>query len=175
MTMKNLIKIIGIFLISLCCLSVQAQNTRADKKAAEKAHIKKLVESQNYVFVANYIMPLRGGGFGTSSYYDLKIGKDTITTFLPYFGQATMANYGSIDNGIHFTSTKFTYKPTIKKNGNWEIVIVPLDKNRGNDPLGVRNMILNISESGYATLQVNNLNRDAISFNGTIREVSQAH
>ena len=172
--MKNLIKTIGIFLISICFLSAHAQNTKADKKAADKARIKNLVESRNYVFVANYIMPIYGGGFGTSSYYDMKVGKDTISTFLPYFGTARMANYGSIDNGIHFTSTKFTYKPTIKKNGNWEIIIVPLDKNRANDALGVRNMILNISESGYATLQVNNLNRDAISFNGNIQEISKS-
>ena len=172
--MKNFIKIIAIFLISVSCLPVQAQTTKAEKKAAEKARIKNLVNSQSYVFIANYIIPLRGGGFGTSSYYDMKVGKDTISTFLPYFGTSRMANYGSIDNGIHFTSTKFTYKPTIKKNGNWEIIIVPLDKNRANDALGVRNMILNISESGYATLQVNNLNRDAISFNGNIQEISKS-
>ena len=172
--MKNLIKILGILLISLSCLSVQAQTTKADKKAADKARIKNLVESQRYVFVANYIMPLRGGGFGTSSYYDLKVGKDTVATFLPYFGRATMANYGSIDNGIHFTSTKFTYKLTPKKN-KWEVIIVPLDNNRANSALGVRNMILSISDEGYATLQVNNLNRDAISFNGQVRDVSQAH
>ena len=86
-----------------------------------------------------------------------------------------MSNYGSIDNGIHFTSTKFTYKPTIKKNGNWEIVIVPLDKNRANDALGVRNMILNISDEGYATLQVNNLNRDNISFNGRVQEIEKSN
>ena len=171
--MKNIIKIIGIFLISISSLSVHAQTLKADKKAADKARIKNLVESQRYVFVANYIMPLRGGGFGTSSYYDLKVGKDTIATFLPYFGRATMANYGSIDNGIHFTSTKFTYKLTPKKN-KWEVVIVPLDNNRANSALGVRNMILSISDDGYATLQVNNLNRDAISFNGQVRDVSQA-
>lgn len=172
--MKNLIKILGIFLISVCCLSVQAQNTRADKKAAEKARMKNLVESQNYVFIANYIMPVYGGGFGTSSYYDMKVGKDTISTFLPYFGTARMSNYGSIDNGINFTSTKFTYKLTPKKN-MWEVIIVPLDHNRANSALGVRNMVLSISEEGYATLQVNNLNRDNISFNGRIQEISTSN
>jgi hypothetical protein len=173
--MKNFIKILGILLISLSCLSVQAQTTKADKKAADKARIKKMIESRNYVFVANYIMPVYGGGFGTSSYYDMKVTKDTISTFLPYFGTARMSNYGSRDNGINFTSTKFTYKPTIKKNGNWEIVIVPLDKNRANDALGVRNMILNISDEGYATLQVNNLNRDNISFNGRVQEIEKSN
>ena len=173
--MKNIIKVTAILLIAVCSLSVHAQTTRADKKAAEITRIKNLVNSQKYVFIANYVMPLRGGGFGTSSYYDMKVGKDTITTFLPYFGRATMANNGSIDNGNNFTSTKFTYKATTKKNNGWEIVIVPLDKNKGNDPLGIRNMILSISEDGYATLQVNNLNRDAISFNGRIEEISKSN
>jgi hypothetical protein len=171
--MKSIIKIAGIFLITICSLQVYAQTTKSDKKAANLARIKNLVNSQKYIFVANYIMPLRGGGFGTSSYYDLKVGKDTVSTYLPYFGNATMSNYGSLDNGIHFTSTQFTYKVIPKKN-KWEITIVTLDKNRGNDPLGVRNMVLDISEDGFAILSVNNLNRDAISFSGQIREISKS-
>ena len=173
MTMRNIIKTIGILLIILCCLSTQAQTTKANKKAAEATRIKNLVNSQKYVFIANYVIPLGGGGFALTSYYDVKVGKDTISTFLPYFGRAFMANYGSINNGIQFTATKFTYKVTTKKN-NWDVLITPLENNRMNDPLGVRLMRLSISPDGNATLQVNNTNRDAITFFGRIEEISKS-
>lgn len=171
--MKSTVKIILILLIAGCSLGAQAQNAKADKKITNTTRIKNLVNSQRYVFLANYVMPMRGGGHALSSYYDLKVTKDTVAAFLPFFGRAYMANYGSIDNGINFTSTKFSYKVTPKKN-SWDIVIVPLDKNRLTDALGVREMRLSISAEGDATLQVNNTNRDPITFNGRIEDMSQS-
>ena len=171
--MKNYIKHIGILLVALCSLNmVQAQNTKADKKAAKLADIKNLVTSQRYSFNANYVLPLGGGGHALTSYYELRISKDTVYAYLPFFGRAYKADYGSIDNGIDFTSTKFTYKLTNKKDG-WDIVIVPLDHNSMTDAKGVVNMRLTISSDGYATLQVNNTNRDAISFNGYIEAIKK--
>jgi hypothetical protein len=168
--MKNILKILLTLTIGLCCLNVHAQTSKTDKKAAEIAWIKSLVEKQRFVFLANYAMPMRGGGISLNYSYDLTIKKDTIIAFLPFYGQAFKANYGSIDNGINFTSTKFTYKVSKRKN-NWDIVIVPLDKNSQTDALGVNSMRLNISPDGYASLQVTNTNRDPISFNGHIDEI----
>jgi hypothetical protein len=171
--MKTTVKLILALLIAGCCLNVHAQTAKQNKKTASINRIKSLVNSQRYVFLANYVMPMRGGGHAITSYYDLKVTKDTVAAFLPYFGQATMANYGSIDNGINFTSTKFTYKVTQKKN-SWDIVIVPLDKNKLTDALGVREMRLSISEDGNAMLQVNNTNRDPITFTGRIEDMSRS-
>jgi len=168
--MKNSIKILLVLLITICCLNVQAQTSKADKKAAETAQIKALVEKQRYIFIANYAMPMRGDGISLTSTYDITVSKDTITAYLPYFGRAYTSNYGSIDNGIKFTSTKFTYKVS-KRKDNWDIVIVPLDKNSQIDALGVNSMRLNISPDGYASLQVTNTNRDPITFNGRIDEI----
>ncbi|MEO8887449.1 MAG: DUF4251 domain-containing protein [Mucilaginibacter sp.] len=171
--MKNYIKHITILLVFVCGLfTANAQNTKAEKKAAKLSDIKNLVNSQRFVFVANYVLPLGGGGRALTSQYDLTITKDSVSAFLPYFGRAYMADFGSIDGGIKFTSTHFTYKLTGKKS-RWEILITFTDANIINGPKGVRQMRLNVSEDGYGSLQITSSNRDAISFNGYIEEIGK--
>jgi len=50
------------------------------------------------------------------------------------------------------------------------IYLLLFQKSSLSDPKGVQSMRLNISPDGYASLQVTSLNRDPISFNGTIEE-----
>jgi hypothetical protein len=64
--------------------------------------------------------------------------------------------------GIQFTSVKFDYKETKRKKGGWDIVIKP------EDTQDARQLILNISETGYASLQVLGNNRQPINFTGYI-------
>jgi hypothetical protein len=152
-------------------INVNAQSKSKDRKAARIAEVKKIVEDQNFVFDANYVNPSRGAGRAlTSSDYDLTITKDTIISYLPYFGRAYVAPpYGSSEGGIKFTNTNFSYVLKPGKKDGWSVTIKPKDKNIGkwND---VQSMYLSISSEGYASLQVISTNRDAISFNGTIEK-----
>ena len=141
--------------------------TKAEKKAAERAKIKEMVEAQNFVFKATYASPMRGGGRSLTSDYDLNIGKDTIVSFLPYFGRAFVApNPGTTDGGIKVNTTKFSYVST-SKGGGWNITIKPKDKNIS-DWRDVQTFNLSVSQDGYGSLQVISTNRDAISFTGYI-------
>jgi hypothetical protein len=166
--MKNLIKISCAMLITAFCLNTLYAQTKADKKSIKAAEITKMINTQNYIFVANYVNPSRGGGRALTSDYDLSVSKDSVIAYLPYFGRAYMADYGSTDGGIKFTWTHFDYTVT-NKNKNWDILISPKNKNIG-DPKGVQNIRLDISSDGYASLQVISENRDPISFNGNIQE-----
>lgn len=149
---------------------VSAQNTRKDRKAAHVAEIKGLIESQNFVFDANFVNPSRGSGRSLTSEYDLTVTKDTIIAYLPYFGRAyTAPPYGSIEGGIKFTNTHFTYAMKPGKKSGWAITIKPTNKNIS-DWRDVQSMYLTISEDGYASLQVISSNREPISFNGTIEK-----
>ncbi|HEY0246614.1 MAG TPA: DUF4251 domain-containing protein [Mucilaginibacter sp.] len=170
--MKNLIKISFVMLITAFCLNTSNAQTKQDKKAIKAAEITRLVNLQNYVFVANYVSPSRGGGRALTSEYDMSVSKDSIVAFLPYFGRAYMADYGSNDGGIKFTLTHFDYKVTNNKKNNWDIIITPKNKNMS-DPKAVRTLRLSISSDGYASLQVLSENRDPISFNGYIEQKSK--
>ncbi|PWK77378.1 uncharacterized protein DUF4251 [Mucilaginibacter oryzae] len=146
--------------------------TKAEKKAAERAKIKEMVEAQNFVFKATNASPMRGGNRQLTSDYDFTVGKDTVVAFLPYFGRAFVApNPGTTDGGIKVNTTRFSYS-SVQKGGGWNIIIKPKDKNIA-DWRDVQSFNLSISQDGYGSLQVISTNRDAITFTGYIEARSK--
>ena len=139
----------------------------ADAQRDNTAEIKNMVEGQRYLFVAQSAMPMSGRIRQLTPDYDFKVTKDTVVSYLPYFGQAYVAPMDPTQGGIQFTSTSFDYTATPRKKGGWNISIKPKDYG------DVQQIMLSISESGYATLQVNNTNRQAISFNGYITAIKE--
>jgi hypothetical protein len=169
--MKTLIKMFFILAMVIACLNTaRAQNSKKDRQAAKTAGIKKMVDAGNYVFKADYANPMRGGQRALTSEYDLKVSKDTVAAFLPYFGRAYIAPADPTKGGIEFTCTNFDYTTKQAKNGNWDVVIKPKDKNI-NEMTDVQSMRLTITASGYASLNVTSSNRDAITFEGYIEKV----
>jgi len=141
----------------------QAQDSKADKQAAKEAAIKNLVDSQNYVFVAQTVIPLSGRTRQLTSDYDMKVTQTSIICDLPYFGRAYQAPIDPSQGGIRFTSKDFEYTSTPGKKQGWTITIKPKDYK------DVQQMTLSISSDGYASLQVTSTNRQPISFNGVVR------
>lgn len=138
-------------------LSVMAQETDAVK-------VKNMVESQNYVFKARMVIPQTGSSRQLSDEYDLTISKDSIISYLPFFGRAYQPTLDPSKSGIKFTSTSFEYsKEVIKKNKGWQITIIP------KDVTDVQKMYLTIYNNGNANLDVINTNRQGISFSGYIK------
>lgn len=172
--MKTLLKFSFVFLAVLAFTGkMMAQSTREEKQAAKTAAIKKMVDSNKYVFVANFAIPQRGGQKNLSGDYDLKVLPDTIIAYLPYYGRSHMAPTDlSGDGGIKFKSSNFSYKTVRKDNGSWQITIKPKDSNIG-DWRDVQQLYLNISTSGYASLQITSSNRDPISYQGYIESVKK--
>lgn len=132
----------------------------AQQKTADE--IRKLVQSQNFVFKAEEANPARGGSKQLSAGYDLTITKNSIISYLPFFGRAQTATLDPADAGIKFTSFRFDYKTETGKK-SWQIIIRP------NDVSNVHEMYLNVYKNGTATLDVMNTSRDNISFSGYIQ------
>jgi hypothetical protein len=166
--MKKLTKLVTVSILILSCWQlVTAQSSRSQKKAAKEAEVKKMVEDNNYTFVANFAIPQEGGTRQLTSTYDLRITKDSVIAFLPYYGRAYLAPINPTRGGIEFTSTNFSYDKGQRKNGNWDILIKPKDNNI-TDWRDVEQLRLNISPDGYASLSIISSNRDPISFWGDI-------
>jgi len=164
--MKTLKNFIVLLLIVGAGLNIaSAQNTKSAKKAAKEMAVKGKINGQRYTFLANYMLPQRGSGKSLTDNYDLRVTKDSVIAFLPYYGRAYYdVPYGGADGGIKFTSTKFSYEVKDKKKGGWEITIKP------NDVKNTNRLLLNISTDGYASLSVTSSNRDFITFDGYIKE-----
>lgn len=141
----------------------------------------KLVDSKAFTFNATSAQPLANaelnailsrmpGGQGagniqlSGSMYDLKITKDSVVAYLPYYGRAYTATMNPDDNGIRFNSKDFVYKAERKKKGNWIITINPKDVRNG------QRLTLNVGTTGYAMLNVIDNNRQAITFSGYITD-----
>ncbi|WP_295674344.1 DUF4251 domain-containing protein [uncultured Mucilaginibacter sp.] len=164
--MKRLINIL--VLLAVVSGSFNLSYGQNSKKAARQAAVKNMVDSTRFYFNAEYALPQRGGMKNLTSIYDVKITKDSINAFLPYYGQAYMApDPGATEGGIKFISTNFSYKVNPGKKGGWEIIIKPKDHDIGSWR-DVQQLILHISPDGYASLYVLSTNRDPISFQGNI-------
>lgn len=155
--MKSFKHILKTFLFITAVLALE----QAGAQKAEAGEIKNLVESGNYTFKPQTVMPSVGGSRFITSEYELLVSKDTLASFLPYFGRAFTAPVNPTEGGIRFTSTSFDSKTENTKKG-WTITIKPEDAH------DVRQMILFVSRTGYATLQVLSNNRQPISFSGYI-------
>jgi hypothetical protein len=164
--MKRLFNILAVVVLAMAINSpARAQSDKQNKAAKKAQEVKDLVDSKNFVFQATYMYPMGGGQQYLTSPYDVTVAKDTITSFLPYFGVAySNAGYNSNDNGIKFTSTKFDYKVSDLKKGGYRINIKPKDVS------GNTQMYLEVYSSGDASLSVNNVNRQNIRFQGYIKE-----
>jgi hypothetical protein len=171
--MKNL-KVF--FALLICALSFNlsyAQATKADKKAAKAADIKRIITSNNYAFKANYVIPMSMSPRALTSDYDVRVSNGKLEVYLPYFGRAYAAPRDLNDGGIKLTTTDFDYNAVATKKGGWDITIKP-KRTPLNTVKDVQIMRLNVSNDGYASLQVNSTNRQPISFNGYIEEIKKS-
>ena len=125
--------------------------------------LKNMLESKTFVFKARTAYPQTGTSRILTPEYDVKFSTDKIVSFLPYFGRAYSANPYSSDGGIKFTSTDFNYVASQSKKG-WRVTIIPKDAN------AVQQLYLDVSSSGYATLQVTSADRQNISFHGVVEK-----
>lgn len=156
---KNLFSII---LLIICTIGFIPLVTAQKNKVIKAREIKNLIETQQFVFKAQFVTPMNGRQRFLTSDYPVSISKDTITGDLPYFGRAYAAPINPTEGGIRFTSTNFDYKKEERKKGSWDISIKPKDVS------DVQLLTLSVFENGNSALQVISTNRQPISFNGFI-------
>ena len=154
----NTFRISLLLLFLMLSVSIQAQS-RQEKRISE---VKRLIESKDYVFLAESATPLSGSVIRLTSIYFLKINKDTLDSHLPYFGVAFRAPMGTTESPLSFTSTDFDYSMKESKKAGFQIKI------RINNPSDPDLLMLSITSSGFATLTVNSMHRQPISFYGEL-------
>jgi hypothetical protein len=159
-TIKIYTRFIVLMVLALSTATIFAQ-TRDQKK---KAEVKRLIESRNFVFNPQSVTPLSGNTFQLTSQYFLKVNKDSLDSHLPYFGVAFNARFGNTDSPLTFASTDFNYSIKESRKGGYEIAI------RISKPDDPDLILLSVSSGGYATLRVNSMNRQSISFYGEIED-----
>lgn len=154
----------AMMLLFTCCFISNVAVAQKTDKAAKKEAVKKMIDAQDYVFQAQSALPLAGETRFLSSNYDLKITKKGVDSYLPYFGRIYSAPLNASEGGIKFQSEDFQYTAAVKKKGGWDIRIKPKDAK------DVQELILYVSENGFATLQVISEQKQTITFSGYVEE-----
>lgn len=137
-------------------------------QAQDKPNVANLIQSKQFVFVAETVNPMAGRTRTLTSMYDLRVTGDTVIADLPYFGRAYSTTYNMSGGGIEFESTDFSYVVTQKKKSRYVITINPKDAS------DVRELTLTVFENGRADLRVNSDNRQSIGFSGYVQPLEQS-
>lgn len=170
MTISKLLSRTGLFMmgVAMVLTAVRCSNeVYAQNNSESEALITRAVETQNYVFKAQTAMPSAGRTRQLNTDYDLRISKDSVAAWLPYFGRAYQAPLDPTKGGIQFTSTNFDYS-TSPRNDGWEITIKPKDTR------DVQELFLTVFKNGSATLRVSSISRQPISFGGVVTTKARA-
>ncbi len=164
--MKNVV-LIGLTFVVLSCAVTGSEGRRAERKAREEAkaaEIARMVEERNIRFVAQIAHPLGGGSIHLTSEYTLDIAGDSAVAWLPFYGVAYTADYGQTDGGIKFSE-------------NPNFIVVDEDRKgftihmEVKAPKDLYRLNLQITNAGYATLNVSSHNRQSISFSGIVKQL----
>jgi hypothetical protein len=119
--------------------------------------------SDSWVFVAQTALPQGGRPRVLDTRYDVRVGRDTLNSFLPYFGRSfSGAGVMSNANPLDFRSTKFTIDRQELKKGGWRVTIRP------NDVQAVQSIIADLFDNGSASLNVTMTDRTPMSYQGRV-------
>ena len=126
--------------------------------------ITRKVESKDITVTVHYANPLRMKQIILTSEYDLRLKNDSAFAYLPYFGVAYSAPYGSSEGGIKFAEPMNDYAITPNKKSNgWDIHFKIRSKE------DVYEIFMNIFNNGSSLFSVTSQKRDMISFSGEIK------
>jgi hypothetical protein len=139
-----------------------AQKTAAEKEA-QAAAIRNAIEAFEFRFDATRALPTSFRTVNLTPAFNVRVSPDTVQVYLPFYGRAFRAPINPSEGPYDFTSTDFDYTVSSgRRAGNRLVQIVFNDLNRS--------VIFNfdIWENGSASLNIRDIDRQSISFQGNI-------
>lgn len=135
---------------------------KEEQKLEKQKQIALLVESKEFVFVAERVNPQSGRSMILTSEYSVEFRPDLINSFLPFIGRGfSGVGYGG-DEGM-----KFEGKPTLfnveKTKKGYQIKAEVRGKS------DFYSMTLSVYSDGNAYLTINSNNRSPVSYDGEIQ------
>ncbi len=164
-------KLLSIFLIAFTFQIANAQND---------VNFEELIKSKKFTFHATNAIPqnsqeiskvlsqipgnVASGNISLDpNMYFVKFSENSIDSNLPYYGRSFSFDMNKDDNGIKFNSKDFSEKTKKNKKGNYQIDF------QLKDVKASKNLSINMHPNGSATLTVNNINKESISYFGYIK------
>jgi len=155
----------GLVMMSAMIVACSTLTTaeRAAKKAERTAYVKKCLDSKHYEIGVDMMTPRRGPSRTLPNDWSLEVRGDTLVSYLPYFGVAYEPLFGE-DKGLNFTAPIKTYEDKGFSKGKRSI---HLQVNNNSETF---DYYLEVSDEGYATIDVIPRKREGISFSGQMAD-----
>lgn len=165
-----------ITLSTLLSSSLSAQNTREERKEAKEKkeasiarQVDSLIQSGTFTIEIDRILPSRGPAKNTNDGYLLKIEDNTLSTYLPYIGQATNLSYSAAANpAIEMNEAPVTIE--IKKSQKDKYTLSFSSKTEESNERC--DFTIDIFDNGSSSIYLTIVGRDPISYTGTITEIN---
>ena len=106
---------------------------------------------------------MRYGSRTMSPDFYLELRGDVLHSYLPYLGQAQVSPTLSPSIGLNFEEPVLSYKTSTPKSKKYTQIDIDVKTREDN-----YHYVIQLYDSGEATIRVRSLNRDPISFDGTL-------
>lgn len=161
--MKKIVTAIIIAALATCgCASLSKTTTaRNAEKQQTAAKVGDKLDAKQFSVEVNYMISTRAGGKSVSGGYAVAVDGSSVDSNLPYAGQARNVPYGG-GKVLTFKDEIDDYKDSGWDNGKREIVF---STDNDEDKLVYRIIVY---DDGTASVFVNSLNRDSISYRGRL-------
>ena len=123
--------------------------------------VRNMIDSQSFVFIPRYVSPTGFRRRDLTPGFDVSVSKDSLISYLPFWGRGYIAPMSPSDVDFDFTSTKFTYAVKPDRRG-WIVTIRPADQTY------LRELFFRIFDNSSASLTVSSIDRSFISYDGYI-------
>lgn len=167
--LNNSLTVVLMLLFTVLSLTNVIAQEKTKKQLKQEAKIEKqkqttlLVDSREFVFVAETVIPQGGRTINLTTEYTVEFHPDLIKSDMPFFGRAySGVGYGG-DDGMKFEGKPTVY--TVEKTKKAYIIKADVRGERDS-----YSMMLSVYFEGNASLSINSNNRSSISYYGDIKE-----
>ena len=152
-----------VFILLVAAAMSACSNTRKIKSDTplDSTEIRNLIYSTDFAFFPQYVNPMSGRRRDLTPGFEISISKDSLISYLPYFGRGYIAPVSPTDIDYDFTSTKFAYTIAPGRKG-WNISV------KVQDQTYLRELYFRIYDNASASLTITSLDRSSISYDGYI-------
>lgn len=143
------------------------QQERAEKRNEIRDAVTEAVESRQIRIDISWMNTLKYGSKSVTPDFFLELKGDTLNSYLPYMGQAYRPTFSSQPQGLNFEVPARSIQKSHPKNNKW-IYEISARTNEDN-----YKYVVEIYDTGKATIHVSSTSRDPISFDGELVPISQ--
>jgi len=156
------------FMVLLISLTSFYPADKKETKARKQLEMAQLIEKGHFRFVAQSAHSDLGVFNNLTPNYDMVFDSLKIKAYLPYYGRAFQAKYGDTSGGVKFdlVATKLEKKYNERK----QLYTVSAELKDSDEQYTIN---LTAGLNGFADLTINFVNRQWISYYGTIEKIEK--